>query len=75
VLTAGIANFLEVFRVVEKNVQQLFNVPQSGVKDLDKSAVLQKVLHWRKVEHSNLESMCILLHHFIAMCPGIQSGW
>jgi len=75
-LTAGTANFLEVYHVVEKNAQSdVFNVPESGVKDLDKSAVLQKVINWRQIEQRGMESMCLQLSHFITECGDIQSGW
>ena len=76
ILTAGISNFLEVYRVVEKNAQSdVFNVPESGVKGLDKSAVLHKVINWRQAEQHSMESMCICVSHFIAECGSIQSGW
>jgi len=75
VLTAGISNFLEVYRVVEKNAQSdVFNVPDSGIKDLNKSAVLQKVISWRQIEQRNVESLCVHLSHFIIECGNIQSG-
>jgi len=74
-LTAGTANFLEVFRVVEKNAESdVFNVPESGVKDMNKTAVLQKVIQWRVLEQCNLELMCRLVSHFVAACGAIQSG-
>ena len=75
-LTAGTANFLEVYRVVEKNAQNdVFNVPQSGVEGMDKSAVLQKVMMWRQTEQQSMESMCVYLSYFVAECADIQSGW
>jgi len=74
-LTAGIANFLQVFRVVEKNAQSdVFKVPESGVQDMDKAAVLHKVINWRQFEQKNLESMCRLVSNFVAACAGVQSG-
>ena len=74
-LTARAANFLEVFRVVEKNAQNdVFNVPESGVQTLDKTAVLHKVINWRKIEQQNLESLCRLVSYFVVACDGIQSG-
>ena len=75
-LTDGTANFLEVFRIVEKNAQSsVFKVPESGVENMDKSVVLQKVITWRQTEQCNLESLCRLLNHFVSTCHGIQSGW
>jgi len=75
-LTDGTGNFLEVFRVVEKNAQgQVFRVPKSGVEDMDKASVLQKVITWRKTEQQNLEKMCILVSQFVASCSDIHSGW
>lgn len=75
-LTTGTANFLEVFRVVEKNAQSdVFNVPASGLKEIDKPGVLQKVINWRKMEQRSLELMCRNLSHFVAACRDIQSGW
>lgn len=74
-LTDRKANFLEVFRVVETNAESdVFNVPESGVKDMNKTAVLQKVIHWRSREQHNMESVCRLVSHFVAACGGIQSG-
>jgi len=72
----GTANFLEVFRVVEKNAQSdVFKVPESGIEGLNKSGVLQRVILWRKTEQQNLESMCRLVSHFTDLCRDIQSGW
>ena len=74
-LTAGTANFLGVFRVVEKNAESdVFNVPESGVQDMDKAAVLQKVIIWRQKEQQNLELICRLVSYFVTACDGIQSG-
>jgi len=76
VLTAGTTSFLEVFRVVEKNAQSaVFKVPESGVKDVNRTTVLQKVMRWRMIEQRNLEGMCRLVSHFVAACGGVQSGW
>lgn len=75
-LADGTANFLEVFRVVEQNAEStVFKVPESGVKDMSKAAVLQKVINWRRMEQHNIESMCRLVSHFVAVCGDIQSGW
>lgn len=75
-LIAGTANFLEVIRVVEKNAQSdIFNVPESGLPEIDKTAVLQKVINWRKMEQKSLQLMCRNLSHFVAACRDIQSGW
>lgn len=75
-LSDGTANFLEVFRVVEKNAESsVFSVPESGVEGLDKSAVLQKLIKWRETEQRNLESECRLVSHFVTACHSIQSGW
>ena len=72
----GTANFLEVFRVVEKNAQSdVFKVPESGVGDLSKTGVLQKVILWRKTEQQSLESVCRHVSHFTDLCRDIQSGW
>jgi len=75
-LAGGTANFLEVFRVVEKNAQSdVFKVPESGVPGMNRDAVLQKVINWRKIEQRNMESVCRLLSNFVAECHDIQSGW
>ena len=64
-----------MFRVVEKNAQSAqFEVPDSGVEGLDKSAVLQKVMKWRQTEQDKLESVCRLVSHFVARCGDVQSG-
>jgi len=74
-LDARITNFTEVFCAIERNAQSAaFEVPESGVQGLDKSAVLQKVILWRKREMSNLESMCRLISHFVAASRGVKSG-
>jgi len=76
VLIAGITNFLEVYRVVEKNAQNdVFNVPESGIEAMDKCAVLQKVITWRQTEQRCMESMGVRVSHFVAECGDIQSGW
>jgi len=75
-LTAGTAKFLEVYHVVELNAQNdVFNVPESGVDGMEKSAVLQKVITWRQTEQRGMELLCVHLSHFIAECANIQSGW
>ena len=74
-LAAGTANFLEVFCVVERNAQNdMFSVPESGVPNMDKTAVLHKVINWRQFEQQNLESMCKLVSYFVAACGDIHSG-
>ena len=75
-LTAGTGNFVEVFRIVEKNAQSdMFSVPESGLKEVDKTMVLQKLIAWRKMETQSLELMCRNLSYFVAACRDIQSGW
>ena len=75
-LTAGTGNFLEVFRVVEKNAESdVFSVPESGLKEVDKTMVLQKLIAWRKIERQSLELLCRNLSCFVAACRDIQSGW
>jgi len=64
-----------VFNAVEKNAESdVFNVPESGVKGLNKSAVLQKVITWRQAEQCNMETMCRLVSHFVEACGHVQSG-
>ena len=75
-LAGGMDKFLEVFRVVEENAQNdVFKVPESGVKGMNRAAVLQKVIIWRKKEQHNLESMCRLISYFVSICGDIHSGW
>lgn len=75
-ITDRAANFLEVFRVVEKNAQSVvFKVPESGVEGMNRTTVLQKMMQWRIVERHNLETVCRLVNHFVAACGGVQSGW
>jgi len=68
-------SFLELFKLIEKNTQSgATNVPESGLRDVDKSGVLLKVINWRRKEVEGFEKITELARHFGNMCTNIMSG-
>ena len=67
--------FLDLFVIVEKTSESgMKNVPESGIPDIDKCAVLTKVLVWRQTELHSFEDYCLKVNHLLGLCANTRSG-